>query len=77
MALTSYGQETDKQQAEAAGFDNHLVKPVSLETFGACWRLYPIQRKTLSGNGISSEHRVEGMQKIGRKLIESALGQRA
>lgn len=32
VALTGYGQETDKQQAKAAGFDYHLVKPVSLET---------------------------------------------
>ncbi len=31
VALTGYGQETDKQQAKAAGFDYHLVKPVSLK----------------------------------------------
>jgi CheY-like chemotaxis protein len=28
VALTGYGQEDDKQQAMAAGFDFHLVKPV-------------------------------------------------
>jgi CheY-like chemotaxis protein len=35
VALTGYGQETDKQRAKAAGFDYHLVKPVSLETLQA------------------------------------------
>ena len=35
VALTGYGQETDKQQAKAAGFDYHLVKPVSLEALQA------------------------------------------
>ncbi len=29
IALTGYGREEDKQQAMAAGFDYHLVKPVS------------------------------------------------
>jgi two-component system CheB/CheR fusion protein len=29
VALTGYGREADKQQAMAAGFDYHLVKPVS------------------------------------------------
>jgi CheY-like chemotaxis protein len=28
VALTGYGQEADKQRADAAGFDHHLVKPV-------------------------------------------------
>jgi PAS domain S-box-containing protein len=31
VALTGYGQESDKQRAKEAGFDYHLVKPVSLE----------------------------------------------
>jgi two-component system CheB/CheR fusion protein len=31
VALTGYGRETDKRQAMAAGFDYHLVKPVSPE----------------------------------------------
>jgi signal transduction histidine kinase len=30
IAVTGYGQETDKAQAQAAGFDSHLVKPVDL-----------------------------------------------
>jgi CheY-like chemotaxis protein len=31
IALTGYGQPEDRQRALAAGFDIHLVKPVSLE----------------------------------------------
>lgn len=30
VALTGYGQEEDKQKAIEAGFDDHLVKPVSI-----------------------------------------------
>ena len=30
MALTGYGQSEDKQKAKNAGFDEHLVKPVSI-----------------------------------------------
>ena len=31
-ALTGWGQERDRRESEAAGFDVHLVKPVDLET---------------------------------------------
>jgi CheY-like chemotaxis protein len=31
VALTGYGREYDRQQAEAAGFDQYLVKPVAYE----------------------------------------------
>jgi CheY-like chemotaxis protein len=31
VALTGYGQDGDRQRAQDAGFDHHLVKPVSLE----------------------------------------------
>ena len=30
VALTGYGQESDRQKSQAAGFDHHLVKPVDL-----------------------------------------------
>jgi signal transduction histidine kinase/ActR/RegA family two-component response regulator len=33
IALSGYGSETDKQQAQQAGFDLHLTKPVDLEVF--------------------------------------------
>ena len=32
VALTGYGQESDRTQAEAAGFDEHLVKPITLDS---------------------------------------------
>ena len=28
VAMTGYGQETDRQKSKEAGFDHHLVKPV-------------------------------------------------
>jgi signal transduction histidine kinase/ActR/RegA family two-component response regulator len=35
IALTGYGQASDKERATKAGFDAHLVKPVSLESIEA------------------------------------------
>jgi two-component system, chemotaxis family, CheB/CheR fusion protein len=32
VAVTGWGQEEDRQRAIAAGFDHHLVKPISAET---------------------------------------------
>ena len=32
IALTGWGQEEDRRQADAAGFDGHLVKPVAPAT---------------------------------------------
>ena len=31
VALTGYGREEDRQRAHQAGFDHHLVKPVTAE----------------------------------------------
>ena len=31
VALTGYGQDPDRQQTRAAGFDHHLVKPAGAE----------------------------------------------
>jgi len=30
IALTGWGQDEDRQRARAAGFDDHLVKPVDI-----------------------------------------------
>jgi len=30
VAITGYGQDSDRQRASAAGFDRHLVKPIDL-----------------------------------------------
>jgi CheY-like chemotaxis protein len=32
VAVTGYGQVSDRQQALAAGFDEHLVKPIEIDT---------------------------------------------
>jgi CheY-like chemotaxis protein len=34
IAITGYGQEQDRQQTRAAGFDHHLVKPVDIGQLG-------------------------------------------
>jgi CheY-like chemotaxis protein len=31
VAVTGWGQETDRQRAKEAGFHRHLVKPVDLD----------------------------------------------
>src|SRR5205807_1390091 len=31
VAVTGYGQEQDRRKSQAAGFDDHLVKPVDAE----------------------------------------------
>ena len=53
IALTGYGQAEDRQRSRAAGFDAHLVKPVSgpllHETIGA-----------LLASGSASESRSSG-----------------
>jgi len=33
VALTGYGRDEDKRKAIEAGFDDHLVKPLTVETF--------------------------------------------
>ena len=35
VAITGYGQATDRERARAAGFDLHFVKPVSLRDIHA------------------------------------------
>src|SRR5205814_10579708 len=38
VALTGFGQQSDRQRALAAGFDGHLLKPVDLDTVTAVLR---------------------------------------
>ncbi|XXX82612.1 AAA family ATPase [Sorangium sp. So ce134] len=38
VAVTGYGQPSDRRRAKAAGFDDHLVKPVSIEVVEAAVR---------------------------------------
>jgi CheY-like chemotaxis protein len=35
IALTGYGQESDRQAALAAGFEEHLTKPIGIPTLQA------------------------------------------
>jgi CheY-like chemotaxis protein len=35
VAVTGYGQESDRREIMEAGFDHHLVKPVDMERLGA------------------------------------------
>jgi CheY-like chemotaxis protein len=39
VAITGYGQESDRQLALAAGFDHHLVKPVDFDKVIAILRV--------------------------------------
>lgn len=46
VALTGYGQELDRTRSEDAGFDRHLVKPISIETLReliANWAPQPVE----------------------------------
>ena len=40
VALTGYGQPEDRARAEAAGFSDHLTKPISPESLNAMLKLY-------------------------------------
>jgi len=44
VAVTGWGQEQDRQRAVVAGFDQHLVKPISAETVESL--LQTLARKT-------------------------------
>jgi len=35
IAVTGYGQESDRRRTRAAGFQHHLVKPVDISTIEA------------------------------------------
>ena len=42
VAITGYGQETDRERSRSAGFDEHMVKPIDL---GALGRIVAAARK--------------------------------
>ena len=43
VALTGYGQDSDRRRAKEAGFDHHLVKPVSAEQLDALFAALPVR----------------------------------
>jgi CheY-like chemotaxis protein len=46
VALTGYGQESDRRRTKEAGFDHHLVKPVRLESIAALLARSPSSGRT-------------------------------
>ena len=48
VALTGYGQERDRRRTEEAGFDHHLVKPVSLEVLERMFTRVPKANRPLA-----------------------------
>lgn len=44
VALTGYGQDSDREQAQQAGFDHHLVKPVGLKALEELLRSLPEEK---------------------------------
>ncbi|HEV2612083.1 MAG TPA: PAS domain S-box protein [Noviherbaspirillum sp.] len=47
IAVTGYGQESDRKYALAAGFDHHLVKPVDTNKLGEILKDVSTSRRTL------------------------------
>ena len=43
VAMTGYGQESDRQRSQEAGFNHHLVKPANFGKVQKSWR--PFQRR--------------------------------
>ena len=42
IALTGWGQETDRRRSREAGFDHHLTKPVELDELGRLLSTAPV-----------------------------------
>jgi len=55
VALTGYGRETDKRQSFEAGFDFHLVKPVSFDALQDLLMSLPVPPGSVSFNDFASE----------------------
>lgn len=56
IAVTGYGQESDRQQVFQAGFDKHLIKPADPHVLGeiiARWQVSPEQTRSLHTSEIS------------------------
>jgi CheY-like chemotaxis protein len=43
VALTGYGQPRDKEEALAAGFDDHLTKPIGIDGLRALLRTLSVR----------------------------------
>jgi PAS domain S-box-containing protein len=49
VAVTGYGQDEDRRRAAAAGFDQHLTKPVGLDALSILLRDVQVSRMTAAG----------------------------
>ena len=49
VAMTGYGQESDKERSQQAGFDHHLVKPADFSEVRESWRPSPWRGRDLPG----------------------------
>jgi two-component system CheB/CheR fusion protein len=56
VAMTGYGQQEDRRRGQEAGFDHHLVKPVSLEALQRvlCDHSRSLQRRSLQSQAVRS-----------------------
>jgi CheY-like chemotaxis protein len=53
--MTGWGQAEDKERSRSAGFDEHLTKPVDLETLERKLEMYLVSRVGVSGAGVASQ----------------------
>ncbi len=51
IALTGWGQAADKECAQAAGFDRHLVKPIDAEVLSALLDALRVERRSRGDAG--------------------------
>lgn len=65
IALTGYGQTTDRDHAEAAGFDAFLVKPVQMPDLAAILTGSPLSHPN-DGDGCESNPDVQSIRAAGR-----------
>jgi len=49
VALTGFGQEEDRRQSMAAGFDHHMLKPVDIKALREVLRIALVPREPMSG----------------------------
>jgi CheY-like chemotaxis protein len=54
VANTGWGHETDRQRAAEAGFDRHLLKPVTAETLATLLATLPASRGDDSSGAAAS-----------------------
>jgi CheY-like chemotaxis protein len=51
IAVTGWGQESDRRKSKEAGFDAHLVKPIDATAIVAC--VEPVRQRGMGGRAVS------------------------